>query len=227
MSVNKNELETSLDDFTADLIHKTNLFFKSFKELTKENLENYLDCIGLLDIWNTEEEKEFLWNIFYKNNIKGKVVESSVVKGMQEILSKEEIKNESLLSYNGKNEDYSRDDNNINIIRLSFNRINSSSILNNNLENNKNKIEKNKIDISSFFDKYELKQLKQIRNIMILLKYNNSYEDKFLLKLSQINNIFDNYSLLKISLKDFLNYLSLILEKSIKLKDDEEFIINI
>ena len=169
MSINKNELEKSLDDFTSDLLHKTSLFFKSFKELTKENLENYLDCIGLLDIWITEEEKQFLWNAFYKNNIKGKVVESSVVKGMKEILSKEEIKNESYMSFIGKNEDYSKDDNNINIIRLSFNRINSSSILNNNFENTKKNIEKNKIDISSFFDKYELRQLKQIKNIMILL----------------------------------------------------------
>ena len=227
MSINKNELEKSLDDFTTDLIHKTNLFFKSFKELTRENLENYLDCIGLLDIWNTEEEKEFLWNTFYKNNIKGKVVESSVVKGMQEILSKEDIKNESFMSYNGKNEDYSKDDNNMNIIRLSFNRINSSSLLNNNSENSKKNNEKNIIDISNFFDKYELRQLKQFRNIMILLKYNNCYEGKFLLKLSQVNNIFDNYSLLKISLKDFLNYLDLILEKSVNLKNDEEFIINI
>ena len=42
---------------------------------------------------------------------------------MQEILSKEQIKNESFISYNWKNDNYSRDDNNINIIRLSFNRI--------------------------------------------------------------------------------------------------------
>ena len=45
--------------------------------------------------------------------------------------SKEDIKNESFMSYNGKNEDYSKDDNNMNIIRLSFNRINSSSLLKN------------------------------------------------------------------------------------------------
>ena len=90
MSINKNENEKSFDDFASDLTEKTNLFFKSFKELTKENLDNYLDCLNLLEIWNSEEEKEFLWNTFYKYNINGKVVESSVLKGMNEILSKEE-----------------------------------------------------------------------------------------------------------------------------------------
>ena len=227
MSINKNELEKSLDDFTSDIIQKTNLFFKSFKELTQENLENYLDCIGLLDIWNTEDEKQFLWNTFYKNNINGKVVESSVIKGMQEILSKEQIKNESFISYNGNNEDYSKDDNNINIIRLSFRKINSSSIQKNKIENDENDIGKNKDNLSKFLDKYELRQLKQIKNILILLKYNNFYENKFVAKLSHINSIFDNYLFLTISLKDFLNYLALITEKSVKLNKEEEFIINI
>ena len=65
MSINKNEIEKSFEGFSSDIIQKTNLFFKSFKELTKENLDNYLDCLGLLDIWNSEEEKQFLWNTFY------------------------------------------------------------------------------------------------------------------------------------------------------------------
>ena len=231
MSVSENEIEKSFDDFSSDLIGKTNLFFKSFKELTKENLENYLDFLGLLDIWNTEDEKQFLWNTFYKFNINGKIVESSVLKGMKEILSKEEMKS-STISFNEKNVDYSRDDN-VNLIRLSFDKIRSASIikssLDKNLENEQNnlKFDKKMENLNKFVDNCDIKKLKAIRNILILLNYNNFCKHNFLVKISQIKNILDNYSLFVISIDDILKYISFISEKNIKSNEnDEEFNIN-
>ena len=160
MSINKNENEKSFDDFTADLTEKTKLFFKTFKELTKENLDNYLDCLNLLEIWNSEEEKEFLWNTFYKYNINGKVVESSVLKGMNEILSKEERKSNAI-SFNENNMNYSRDDN-MNLMRLSYNKMLSLSIMKSNLkkdfENDKNniKLDKKIENLTKFIDSCDI-----------------------------------------------------------------------
>ena len=231
MSINKNEIEKSFEGFSSDIIQKTNLFFKSFKELTKENLDNYLDCLGLLDIWNSEEEKLFLWNTFYKYNINGKIIESSVLKGMKEILSKDEIK-ESFNSFKDKNQNYSRDSN-INIIRLSFNRVRSTSIMKSSLDKNFDEEEKDDIydknleNLKNYIDNCDIKKLKQIRNIMILLSYNNFDIHNFCVKLTEINEIFEKYPLLKIPIEDFLKYLSFISEKHLRLSNkEEEFNIN-
>ena len=231
MSINKNEIEKSFEGFSSDIIQKTNLFFKSFKELTKENLDNYLDSLGILDIWNSEEEKQFLWNTFYKYNINGKIIESSVLKGMKEILSKDEIK-ESFNSFKDKNQNYSRDSN-INIIRLSFNRVRSTSIMKSSLDKNFDEEEKDDIydknleNLKNYIDNCDIKKLKQIRNIMILLSYNNFDIHNFCVKLTEINEIFEKYPLLKIPIEDFLKYLSFISEKHLRLSNkEEEFNIN-
>ena len=232
MSINKNEIEKSFDDFSTDLIKKINLFFKSFNELTKENLDNFLDFLDLLDIWNSEEEKLFLWNLFYKYNLHGKIVESSVLKGIKEILRKEDIKN-SINSFNEKNDiNYSRDDN-INITRLSFNKIHSISIMKSSLDKgyeNDNinlELDNNIENLNEFIDSCDIKKLKKIKNIMILLNYNNYNKHKFLIKQSQIKKIVENYPILAIKIEDFLNYLSLISEKILKANsDDNEFNIN-
>ena len=68
-------------------------------------MDTYLDYIGLLDIWNTKEEKEFLWNSFYKYNIDGKVIESSVLKGLNEIVLRDEVIN-NIINLCEKNESF-------------------------------------------------------------------------------------------------------------------------
>ena len=231
MSVNKNENEKSFEDFTSDLTEKTNLFFKSFKELTKDNLDNYLDFSNLLEIWNNKEEKEFLWKTFYKYNINGKVVESSVLKGLNEILSKEDRKSNAV-SFNENNINYSRDDN-VNIISLSYNKMLSMSLmksnLNKDLESDRIKIQKDeKIeDLIKFIDSCDIKKIKAIKNIFILLNYNNMNKHSFLIKKSQIQSILDNYPLFNISIEDIIKYLSFISKKSLKsYKNDEEYNIN-
>lgn len=165
MSINKNDIEKSFDEFSSDLIQKIKLFFKSFKELTRENIDNFLDCIGLLDIWNSEDEKQFLMKTFNKYKIEGKIIESSVLKGMEEILSNEDIKN-SINSSNEKNEtNYSRDDN-INLMKLSFNKINSISLmkssLNEDFDNNKNiKINQVLENLDKYIKTLKIKTLKK------------------------------------------------------------------
>ena len=152
MSINNINEQQSINEFTLDITEKTKLFFKSFNELTKDNLETYLDCINLLDIWNTKEEKEFLWNSFYKYNINGKVIESSVLKGLNEILSRDE-QIFSGIPLNDKNEDYSTDG--INIIRLSFNKKKSSSIIKSSINSSSSELIKNNLSLKKEINNLE------------------------------------------------------------------------
>ena len=150
---------------------------------------------------------------------------------MKEILSKDEIK-ESFNSFKDKNQNYSRDSN-INIIRLSFNRVRSTSIMKSSFDKNFDEGEKDDIydknleNLKNYIDNCDIKKLKQIRNIMILLSYNNFDIHNFCVKLTEINEIFEKYPLLKIPIEDFLKYLSFISEKHLRLSNkEEEFNIN-
>ena len=232
MSINSDKEEKSLNEFSLDIIEKTKLFFKSFNELTKENLETYLECIELLDIWNTKEEKEFLWNSFYKYNINGKVIEYSVIKGLNELFSKDNKFN-SLINYEEKDS--------LNIIRLSYDKKKSSSIIKSSSICSSENISDNKIGIikkdnlNEFINNRRIKELKQIKNIMTLLNYepNNSMDKNNSIKISEIKELFYKYPFLKMQKDHIINYLSNIsnftLSKNNNYDQDDdthEFIIN-
>ena len=235
MSINYINEEKSINDFSLDITEKTKSFFKTYNELTKENLETYLECINLLDIWNTKEEKEFLWNSFYKYNINGKVIESSVLKGLNEILSRDSSIN-SIISLEEKKDDYSTDD--LNIIRLSYNKKKSSiikySINSSSLSeiNNNNYIKNDLNNIEKFVNDTDVKELKHIKNIMILLNDNfvvdNINKNKWLVTLDKVNDLLSKYPCLEVDKEYIINYLKNICEypnknENIKIN---EFIIN-
>ena len=237
MSINNINEQQSINEFTLDITEKTKLFFKSFNELTKDNLEKYLDYINLVDIWNTKELKEFLWNSFFKYNINEKVIESSVLKGLNEIFSREEQIYDGIL-LDEKNEDYSTDG--INIIRLSFNKKKSSSIIKSSINSSSSQLIKNNLslkkdknNLEKFIEETDIKELKKIKNIMILLNDNLSLGDNnsnpIIIMLNKIIDLMSKYPCLKIPIDHIRNYLFNISEYSqpekIKIKNDE-FIIN-
>ena len=230
MSINYINEEKNINDFTLEIIEKTKLFFKSFSELTIDNLETYLDYINLLDVWNSKEEKKFLWNSFYKYNINGKIIESSVLKGLNEILSRDETIN-SIISLEEKKEDYSTD--NLNIIRLSYNKKKSSSIIKSSINSTSLEINKNsmsdRINLEKFVDDNDIKELKQIKNIMVLLNENYEFDNNnsniWLVELSQIDELFSKYPCIKIEKENMINYLYTISENNEKIKNNK-FIIN-
>ena len=238
MSINDIKEEKTINEFTKEVTEKTQLFFKSFNELTKENLNTYLECIDLLDIWNTKDEKEFLWKCFYKYNINGKVIQSSVLKGLNEILSRDDAKDYGSLISEEKNENYSSDD--LNIIRLSYNKKRSSIIQSSTIScsefDGDIAIKKDINNINKFIDNCDNNELKQIKNINIILDYNyfcGIEKNNILIKLSQIIDILAKYPSLKITRSQLINYLSLISENSSSENKNsnniinDEFIINI
>jgi len=213
MSINNNMKNDSINEFILEIMEKTKSFFKSFNELSKDNFDIYLECIGFLDIWNTKEEKEFLWNSFYKYNVNGKVIESSVVKGLNEILSKDDIIN-SKIDIDEINDNDQLD--NKSIVKLSYIKkkssshnfaasINPSNKLNNNKDNN---------NLIKFIEENDIKELKQIKNIMKLLNNEITNKNDPIIKMSQVIDTFDKYPCLKVPTPHIKTYLSCISDKS-------------
>ena len=126
------------------------------------------------------------------------------------------------ISFNENNMDYSRDDN-MNLMRLSYNKMISLSIMKSTLkkdfENDKKniKIDKKIENLTKFIDSCDIKKLKAIKNIFILLNYNNIDKHNFIIKKSQIQSILDNYSLFDISIEDIIKYLLFIYREIIEI----------
>ena len=126
------------------------------------------------------------------------------------------------ISFNENNMDYSRDDN-MNLMRLSYNKMISLSIMKSTLkkdfENDKKniKLDKKIENLTKFIDSCDIKKLKAIKNIFILLNYNNIDKHNFIIKKSQIQSILDNYSLFDISIEDIIKYLLFIYREIIEI----------
>ena len=231
MSINNTKKNDSINEFTLDIMEKTKLFFKSFNELSKDNLDTYLEYIDLLDTWNKKEEKEFLWNSFYKYNINGKVTESSVIKGLNEILSKDNIN--SIVILDDKNDNFPLDKK-TSIIEYSYIK-KRSSFLNTVSINSSNELNFNKTvqdkdinNLNKFINDIDIKELKQIKNIMILLNNDITNKSESKIKMSQIIDTFEKYPCLKvptIHIKNYLSYISdissLDINNNEKIKNDE------
>ena len=231
MSINNTKKNDSINEFTLEIMEKTKLFFKSFNELSKDNLDTYLEYIDLLDTWNKKEEKEFLWNSFYKYNINGKVTESSVIKGLNEILSKDIIN--SIVIMDDKNDNFPLDKK-TSIIEYSYIK-KRSSFLNTVSINSSNELNFNKTvqdkdinNLNKFINDIDIKELKQIKNIMILLNNDITNKSESKIKMSQIIDTFEKYPCLKVPTIHIKNYLSYISDKSSldinnneKIKNDE------
>ena len=231
MSINNTKKNDSMNEFTLDIMEKTKLFFKSFNELSKDNLDTYLEYIDLLDTWNKKEEKEFLWNSFYKYNINGKVTESSVIKGLNEILSKDNIN--SIVILDDKNDNFPLDKK-TSIIEYSYIK-KRSSFLNTVSINSSNELNISKTvqdkdinNLNKFINDIDIKELKQIKNIMILLNNDIANKSESKIKMSQIIDTFEKYPCLKVPTIHIKNYLSYISDKSSldinnneKIKNDE------
>jgi len=79
------------DDVLQQLKEKMELFFKNNKVLEKkEDLDEFLEAIDLLEVWNNEEEKELVWQSLNKYNKKGKIDFNSALNGIKDLINQEE-----------------------------------------------------------------------------------------------------------------------------------------
>ena len=56
-------------DYETKVINKIKVFYDFHKTLSKDSFDTFLNEVGLLDIWNTEDEKNYIYDptniIFY------------------------------------------------------------------------------------------------------------------------------------------------------------------
>ena len=78
--------------FESELKVKIDNYFsaKNNELLSYENLDDFLKEVELYDFWNSEEEKDTLWQSFMKYGKDDKVDAEGAKKGMHDLLNKEE-----------------------------------------------------------------------------------------------------------------------------------------
>ena len=196
-------------------------YFTINKSLEKNNFNNFIDFIGLSEIWSSEEERNFFWeNLLQKSENKFEIDYKTVISGVNAYFEEEDdddIKDNNLENNNNENENGFDDLMDIDLQSLHFKSINY-----NQKENEKDGYEKSiETFINSIKDKknilYSIRFINEIFFSEYLdkeindFKFDNIENKNFLINKEEINNeIISKYSFIKLE-KNFLNdYLKII-----------------
>ena len=79
------------DDVLQELKAKMEEFFRNNKSIEKrEDLDNFLEAIELLELWSLDEEKELCWQSLNKYNKKGIIDLDAAINGIKDLINQEE-----------------------------------------------------------------------------------------------------------------------------------------
>lgn len=83
------------DDMLSEFKPKIKAFFTSSNAITsKDDLDKFLDTCGLLEIWNSEEEKNTVWHSLLKYmNHNGNITYDSAIKGLRDLFTETTVNN--------------------------------------------------------------------------------------------------------------------------------------
>ena len=85
------EQEDENDDFQAQLNIKIEKYFESKQYIeSRDELDNFLSAIDLSDVWNSEDEKEELWEYIFKYNKDSRIDCEGAKKGINDFLNQDE-----------------------------------------------------------------------------------------------------------------------------------------
>ena len=173
------------DDVLQQLKTKIENYFKSKKYIKKkEDLDDFLKAIDLLEVWDTDEEKELVWQCLNKYNKKGRIDYNAAINGIKDLINQEDEQetDETLL------------------VRLSR----SASVRE---RNNKGKVSIHKLTQTAL-DEYECidnDTLLQLKKIISLLKVN---KDSNKIYFSKIQEICTENKFIKMNPEEVWKYLS-------------------
>ena len=85
------------DNLESEVNTKIDNYFSANNNelLSYENLDDFLKEIGLYDLWNSEEEKDELWQALMKYSANDKVDAEGAKKGLHDLLNKEDDDNDN------------------------------------------------------------------------------------------------------------------------------------
>jgi len=196
-------------------------YFAINKSLKKNNFDNFIDYIGLSEIWSSEEERNFFWeNLVQQSENKNEIDYKTVISGINAYFEEEDdddIKDINFENNNIDNDNEFDDLMDIDLQSLHFKSINfnkkenkkedyqqSIDIFVNSIKDKKNILYSIRFINEIFFSEYLEKEIND-------LKFENNEKNYFLINKEEINNeIMSKYNFINVE-NNFLNdYLKII-----------------
>ena len=215
----ENENENEEENFQDQLIEKIKIYYESNPPITsKDEIENFLSAIDLLDVWNSDEEKETVWQCISKYMNDSKIDCEGTIQGIKDLLNQEEDQEDP-------DPDKESPQKETLLTRLSrLSRLSTKG----NAQGPTNKLALNKYKERAIeeFDCLDSNSLIQFKKIFTLLKLNKS---NWKIKYEELNEICSKHKFIKIDINDIWKYLSFcVYEENIKnLENKKEYNINI
>ena len=174
------------DDVLQELKAKMEEFFKNNKSIEKrEDLDNFLEAIELLELWGSDEEKELCWQSLNKYNKKGIIDLDAAINGIKDLINQEEEQDdgETILTHLSR--------------RASVREPKKGKIP-------LAKLKQVALDEYECFDEDTLVQLKKIFSLLKLTKDNNK------IKFNNIQDLCSENKFIKITPEEIWKYLSFL-----------------
>ena len=187
------EKDVDIDLFEEGINEKIDSYFSSNNNelLSYQKIDDFLKYIELYDMWNSEEEKDLLWQCLMKYNIDNKVDKYGAKKGMHDLLSQEE-----------ENQKENKEDNLLTrISRMSYRNDGLGTV-------NKLVLNKYKQKAIDEFDCLDNSSLIQFKKIFVLLKINEN--NKNIISIDKIDEICNKHKFIKLEKNEIIRYLSFL-----------------
>jgi len=216
------ENDNNEDDFEEQLIKKIKKFYESNPPLTShDELDKFLSSIDLLEIWDSQEEKETLWESLSKYMVDSKIDCEGAIKGIKDLL------NGDLDEAENENNDKEMTQKEKFISRVSrISRLSNSGAAGmTSGPVNKLALNKYKQRAIEEYDSLDDDSLIQFKKIFALLKLSKTNSK---IKYDELNEICNKHKFIKIQTEDLWKYLSFcVYEEDLKtIIRNKEFNIN-
>ena len=196
-------------------------YFAINKSLKKNNFDNFIDYIGLSEIWSSEEERNFFWeNLVQKSENKNEIDYKTVISGINAYFEEED--DDDIKDINFENNNIDNDNEFDDLMDIDLQSLHFKSINFNKKENKKEDYQQSiDIFVNSIKDKkhilYSIRFINEIFFSEYLekeindLKFENNEKNYFLINKEEINNeIMSKYNFINVE-NNFLNdYLKII-----------------
>ena len=181
-----------VDLFEEGLNEKIESYFSSNNNelLSYDKIDEFLQAIELYDMWNSEEEKDILWQCLMKYSKDDKIDKEGTIKGMHDLLTQEE-----------ENQKDNKEDNLLTrISRMSYKNDGTGTV-------NKLVLNKYKQRAIDEYDCLDNQTLIQFKKIFVLLNIN---ENNKTINPEKIEEICGKHKFIKLDKNEIVKYLSFL-----------------